>query len=91
MAKYKKYELLVIDEFMLSVTTKEGTRDLYDLVEGCSQIHSTVFFGQYQEAGWLERLGVGDAEGIDDRISNNAHRIKLTGDANMREVTSKVK
>lgn len=92
LAKYKKYELLVIDEFMLNVTTKDETRDLYELIEGRSQIHSTVFCSQYQEAGWLERLGGGtSAEGIVDRISNNAYRIRLTGDVNMRETTSKVK
>lgn len=92
LAKYKKYELLVIDEFMLNVTTKEETRDLYELIEGRSQIHSTIFCSQYQEAGWLERLGGGtSAEGIVDRISNNAYRIKLTGDVNMREETSRVK
>lgn len=64
----------------------------YELIEGRSQIHSTVFRSQYQEAGWLERLGGGtSAEGIVDRISNNAYRIRLTGDVNMRETTSKVK
>ena len=92
LAKYKKYELLVIDEFMLNVTTKEETRDLYELIEGRSQIHSTVFCSQYQEAGWLERLGGGtSAEGIVDRISNNAYRIKLSGEMNMREATSRVR
>lgn len=92
LAKYKKYELLVIDEFMLNVTTKEETRDLYELIEGRSQIHSTIFCSQYQEAGWLERLGGGtSAEGIVDRISNNAYRIKLSGEMNMREVTRKIR
>ena len=42
-----------------------------------------------QEAGWLERLGgETSAEGIDDRISNNAYRIGPTGDVNMREATA---
>ena len=92
LAKYKKYELLVIDEFMLNITTKEETRDLYELIEGRSQIHSTIFCSQYQEAGWLERLGGGtSAEGIVDRISNNAYRIKLSGEMNMREVTRKIR
>ena len=72
--------------------TKDETRDPYELVEGRSRIHSTVFCPQYQEAGWLERLGGGtSAEGIVDRISNNAYRIRPTGDVNMRETTSKVK
>lgn len=92
LARYKKYEMLVIDEFMLNVTTKDETRDLYELIDGRSQIHSTVFCSQYQEAGWPERLGGGtSAEGIVDRISNNAYRIRLTGDVNMREATSRVK
>lgn len=92
MAKYKKYELLVIDEFMLNVTAKEETRDLYELVEGRSRIHSTIFCGKYQEAGWLERLSGGtSAEGIVDRLSNNARRIKPTGNVSMRDDTSKVK
>lgn len=92
LAKHKKYELLVIDEFMPNVAAKDETRDPYELVEGRSQMHSTVFCSQYQEAGWLERLSGGtSAEGIVDRISNNAYRIKLSGDVNMREATSKIK
>lgn len=92
LAKYKKYECLVIDEFVLNVATKEETRDLYELIEGRNQIHSTVFCSQYQEAGWLERLGKGtSAEGIVDRIANNSYRIALTGDVNMRELTSQVR
>lgn len=92
LAKYKKYECLVIDEFMLNVATKEETRDLYELVEGRNQIRSTIFCSQYQEAGWLERLGKGtSAEGIVDRIANNSYRIELTGDVNMRELTSQVR
>lgn len=64
LAKHKKHECLVVDEFMLNVATKEETRDLYELVEGRSQIHSTIFCSQYQEVGWLERLGRGtSAEG----------------------------
>lgn len=92
LAKYKKYELLVIDEFMLNGTTKEETRDLYELVEGRNQIHSTIFCSQYQEAGWLERLGGGtSAEGIVDRITNNAYRIALSGEINMRLKTRKLR
>ena len=92
LSKYKKYECLVIDEFVLNVATKEETRDLYELVEGRSQIHSTIFCSQYQEVGWLERLGRGtSAEGIVDRIRNNSYRIALTGDVNMRELTSQVR
>lgn len=91
LAKYKKYELLAIDEFMLNVTTKEETRDLYELIEGRNQLHSTILCSQYQEAGWLKRLGGGtSAEGIVDRISNNAYRITLSDDVNMRKRTSKV-
>ncbi len=92
LTKYKKYELLVIDEFMLNTTTKEETRDIYELVEGRNRIRSTIFCSQFQEPGWLERLGKGtSAEGIVDRITNNAYRIRLTGDVNMREQTSKIK
>lgn len=91
LAKYRKYACLVIDDFMLHSTTKEETRDLYELIEGRSQKTSTIYCSQYQEAGWLERLGQGtSAEGIVDRITNNAYRIKFTGDVNMREMTSKV-
>jgi DNA replication protein DnaC len=92
LARYRKFECLVIDEFMLNVTSKEETRDLYELIEGRSQNASTIFCSQYQEAGWLERLGGGtSAEGIVDRIANNAYRIELNGDINMREATSKLR
>jgi DNA replication protein DnaC len=92
LAKYRKFECLVVDEFMLNVTSKEETRDLYELIEARSQNASTIFCSQYQEVGWLERLGGGtSAEGIVDRIANNAYRIELNGDVNMREATSKLR
>ena len=74
LAKYKKYELLVIDEFMLNVTAKDETRDLYELIEGRSQTHSTVFCSQYQEAGWLERLAAAPRP----RASSTAYRTTPT-------------
>ncbi len=92
LTKYRKYECLVIDEFMLNVTSKEETRDLYELIESRSQNVSTIFCSQYQEVGWLERLGGGtSAEGIVDRIANNAYKIELNGNVNMREATSKLR
>lgn len=90
--KYLRYELLVVDEFMLNTATKEETHDIYELVEGRTRVHSTVYLSQYQEKGWLERLGGGtSAEGVVDRITNNAYRIRLTGDVNMRRETSTVR
>lgn len=91
MAKYRKYDLLALDEFVLNTCTKEETRDIYELVEGRSRTRSTIYCSQYREPGWLERLGGGtSAEGIVDRITNNCYRVDLSGDVNMRELTSRV-
>ena len=49
-----------------------------------------IYCSQYREPGWLERLGGTSAEGIVDRITNNCYRVDLSGDVNMRELTSRV-
>ena len=91
LARFRKYRLLVIDDFMLNTTEKDETRDLYELIEGRNLLTSTIYCSQFTEAGWLERLGGGtSAEGIVDRLANSAYRIGMTGDVNMRELTSKV-
>ena len=75
----------------LNTCTKEETRDIYELVEGRSRTRSTIYCSQYREPGWLERLGGGtSAEGIVDRITNNCYSAALSGDVNMRELTSRV-
>ena len=77
--------------FVLNTCTKEETRDIYELVESRSRTRSTIYCSQYREPGWLERLGGGtSAEGIVDRITNNCYRVDLSGDVNMRELTSRV-
>ena len=49
-----------------------------------------IYCSQYREPGWLERLGGGtSAEGIVDRITNNCYGVELSGDVNMRELTSR--
>ena len=92
LARYRKYQLLILDDFLLNTATKEETRDLYELIEGRNMRVSTIYCSQFSEAGWLERLGGGtSAEGIVDRITNSSYKIILDGDVNMREMTSKVK
>ena len=92
LGKYLRYGLLVVDEFMPNATTKGETHDAYELVEGRTRVHSTACLSQYQEKGWLERLGGGtSAEGVVGRIANNSYRIRLSGDVNMRRETSPVR
>lgn len=87
----QKYDLLILDEFLLVATSPSERNDLLELMESRTNKKSTIFCSQWTPEGWHERLGAGPvADAILDRIVNSSYTIQLQGDS-MREEYSKMK
>jgi DNA replication protein DnaC len=83
---YKKYQLLIFDEWLLSPLTEGQTADLFEIIESRYGEASTVFIAQSAPAGWYQMIGESRiADAILDRIVHNSHQITIEGDVSMRE------
>lgn len=52
MAQYKKYALLIIDEWLLYPLKETEARDLLEIVESRYKRNSTIFCSQFDIPGW---------------------------------------
>lgn len=87
-----RYDLLVIDDFLITELNGSQQSDLFELLELRSEAHSTILSSQFSSSGWHERLGSGAiADAIMDRMIHNSYIINIKGATSMREVTSKTK
>lgn len=87
--KYAKYELLILDEWLLDTMAEDEQHFLFELMERRYDKASTIFCTQYRKTDWHSRLGGGvHADAIMDRIVHNAVWID-SGTKNMRELESK--
>lgn len=84
--KYKKVDLLIIDEWLLTSLPEEHTLTLFEIIESRLKNASTIFCSQTAPEGWYEKLGdalVADA--ILDRIIHDSYQILIDGEISMRE------
>ncbi|MBR5290941.1 MAG: ATP-binding protein [Erysipelotrichaceae bacterium] len=87
----QKYDLLILDEFLLSPTNESERAYFLELMESRCNKKSTIFCSQWTPEGWHQRLGDGPiADAILDRIINNSYTIVLHGKS-MREEYSRIK
>lgn len=87
----KRYDLLILDEFLLVSTSQSERNDLLELMEARINRKSTIFASQWLPEGWHERLGGSAvADAILDRIINSSYTIPLYGDS-LREEYSLIK
>jgi len=85
-ASYKKYALLILDEWLLTPLSKPQTTDVFEIVESRYGEASTIFIAQSAPAGWHPMIGESRiADAILDRIVHNSHEIMIEGDISMRE------
>ena len=86
MAQYKKYALLIIDEWLLYPLKETEARDLLEIVESRYKRNSTIFCSQFDIPGWPEKLA--DpllADAICDRIVHDAYTVVIGGKESMRK------
>lgn len=86
--KYARYRVLVVDEWLMDPLNPDQMRFFLELVDRRHDKASTIWCSQYRVEDWHARLGGGThADAIMDRIVHNAVTL-LTGEVNMRELTS---
>lgn len=82
MNRYKKVNLLIIDEWLLYPLKEEEARILLEIVEARNKVASTIFCSQVDTLGWHDYLYEPTmADAICDRIVNNSHIITIMGDS----------
>lgn len=76
--KYRKYDVLIIDDFLLSTVTNQEVQLLLELIEYRSRGKSTIFTSQINLETMYNRLGGSAmAEALMDRITSKATKITL--------------
>jgi DNA replication protein DnaC len=85
-AQYRKYGLLILDEWLMTSLDVVAARDLLEIIEARHENASTIFLSQSAPAGWYERLGEGTvADAILDRIIHISYEIIIESKDSMRE------
>ena len=86
MKQYRKYSLLILDEFLLIPTNDTEQRDLLELMEIRCGESSTILCSQFLPEGWHERLGGSAlADSILDRVIPSAYTMVIERDVSMRK------
>lgn len=86
MAQYKKYALLIIDEWLLYPLKESEARDLLEITEARHKNASTFFCSQFDLPGWRDKLGDPIlADAICDRIVHDSYSIIIDCKESMRK------
>lgn len=82
-------DLLILDDWGLSVLTAMERRDLLEILEDRHGHGSTIVTSQLPVEHWHEAIGDPTlADAILDRLVHNAHRLPLSGDSMRKRVST---
>ncbi len=85
-----RVQLLILDDWGLSVLTEPEQRDVLEILEDRHQRASTIVTSQVPVEQWCEVIGNPTlADAILDRLVHNAHRLILKGES-MRKAAAKL-
>lgn len=80
--QYKKYDLLIIDDFGLMPLTANMCRNLFELIDGRDGYKSTVLVSQFPVGAWYELFENSTyADACLDRIVRGANRLEFSGES----------
>ena len=90
---YAKFDLLIIDEWLLRPIPESEAYDLLEIIEACSKKGALILCTQYDTDDWYFRIDCDRAEdddsavaeGILDRIIHNKYAIEVKGRISMRK------
>ncbi len=88
---YQKYDLLILDEWLIRCLTPQESYSLLEVIEARCSKGAMIFCTQYEPGDWYERLHPNSdersaiAEAILDRILHNSYEILIDGKVSMRE------
>lgn len=86
MKKYKRVDLLIIDEWLLTTLKSNEARELFEIIESRYQEKSTVYCSQFAPEGWHDKIGeITLADAILDRIVHASYKVFIDGQTSMRE------
>ena len=86
MAQYKKYSLLIIDEWLIYPLKDTESRDLFEIIEARYKKASTLFCSLFNVPGWREKLGDPIlADAICDRIVHDSYTVVIDCKDSMRK------
>ncbi len=86
-----KADVLIIDDWGLSVLTDQNRNDFLEILEDRHNMHSTIIAAQLPVDHWHEVIGNATiADAILDRLVHNAYKINLKG-GSMRKKKSKLR
>ena len=81
-----KMDVLILDDWGLSVLTDQHRRDLLEILDDRYNLRSTIITSQLPISHWHEAIGDPTlADAILDRVIHNAHKINLSGNSLRRE------
>ncbi|WP_147533023.1 ATP-binding protein [Bacillus marasmi] len=84
--KYRKIDLLILDEWLLTDLSEENVLHVLEIIEARFKRASTIFCSQFSPEGWHSKLGQAQvADAILDRIVQDSYKILVDGDVSMRE------
>ncbi|MEP3674653.1 MAG: ATP-binding protein [Roseobacter sp.] len=86
-AKYRRADLLILDDFGVSKLKAAGKHDLLELLDDRIGERATIVCGQLPVENWhafIDNPTIADA--ILDRLTSAAHRIELSGQSLRRKV-----
>ncbi|WP_088051623.1 IS21-like element helper ATPase IstB [Virgibacillus dakarensis] len=84
--KYKKIDLLILDEWLLTELSEEHVLHVLEIIEARLKRTSTIFCSQFSPEGWHSKLGQAQiADAILDRIVHDSYKILVDGELSMRE------
>jgi len=84
-----KTNIIILDDFGVTPIDEDKRQDLFEIIEDRQGTGSTIVTTQLPIELWHKYLGGGMlGDSICDRLSRNAHKIKLTGPSNRPEIKS---